>query len=205
MIKKYSLAALEKAINAALALDESMSLKLFALEGKLIELVISPLEVTFFICFRQGKLLLLDSTEATPDTVIHSSPLGLIRLSFLPASKARSLFNDKIRITGDVALGQSIKKIFDEINIDWEGHLAHFTGDVVAYQLGAMFRQGWAFQREIRTSLKHNLTEYLQEEMQWLPTREALQDFFHEVDELALDVERLEAHLTVLMDSYEIN
>ena len=44
-------------------------------------------------------------------------------------------------MTGDVELGQQVKTLFDEIDIDWEGHLARFTGDVVAFQVGSLFRQ----------------------------------------------------------------
>ncbi|MCK1850929.1 YihY/virulence factor BrkB family protein, partial [Legionella pneumophila] len=32
-----------------------------------------------------------------------------------------------------------------EIDIDWEGHLAHFTGDVVAHQIGSFVRKGLEF------------------------------------------------------------
>ena len=140
MLKKYSLIALQKAINHGLSLDENMPAKLQSLHDKVLEMVIAPLDTHFFIQFKNGELLLLDEYQGEADTVIHSNPLGLIRLSLLPASKARSLFNDKIRMSGDIELGQQVKKIFDEIDIDWEGHLAQFTGDVVAHQIGSIFR-----------------------------------------------------------------
>src|SRR4051794_31957483 len=130
MIKKYSLKALEKAINFALRLDEDLPLKMSKLQGKVIELVISPLEVGFFILFEPKGLRLKTKVLSPVNTTIFSSPLGLIRLSFLPASQARSLFNDKVRLTGDVELGLEVKKLFDNLDIDWEGHLAQFTGDV---------------------------------------------------------------------------
>ena len=136
MIKQCSLTVLQKAIEHALLLDETMPTKLKALDGKTLEIIISPLQVNFFICFVQGNLMLRPHIEGHPDTIIHSSPLGLIRLSLLPASKVRSLFNDKIKLSGDVELGQKVKELFDDIDIDWEGHLARFTGDVVAYQVG---------------------------------------------------------------------
>ncbi|MFW2570122.1 ubiquinone biosynthesis accessory factor UbiJ [Legionella sp. 29fVS95] len=205
MIKKYSLKALQKAINHALALDDSMPAKIAALQGKVLEIIIAPLGVNFFIHFDQQQLELLADYEGRPDTIIHSSPLGLIRLSFLPVSKARSLFNDKIRLSGDVELGQQVKKLFDELDIDWEGHLAHFTGDVVAHQLGSLVRHGLAFKKQLGESLRNNLTDYLQEELAAVPPREEIDDFFNDIDKLALDVERLQAHINQLMAGHEFN
>ncbi|QEY50023.1 ubiquinone biosynthesis accessory factor UbiJ [Legionella longbeachae] len=205
MLKKYSLKALQKAINKAVQLDESMPAKLQALDKKCIEMVISPLNVNFFILFENREIVLLDHYDKEADTVIHSSPLGLIRLSLLPASKARSLFNDKIRITGDTELGQHIKKLFDEMDIDWEGHLAHFTGDVVAHQIGSFFRKGLQFKKQVDESIRQNMAEYLQEELRVVPSKYELEDFFAEIDELSLSVERLQAHVNQLINHYEIH
>ncbi len=202
MLKKYSLKALEKAINHALRLDEQASSKLKALNGKVLEIVLAPLDVRFFIQFNE-HIALLDGFEGPVDTTIHSSPIGLIRLSVLPASQARSVFNENIRISGDVELGRQIKRLFDELDIDWEGHLAHFTGDVVAYQIGSMVRKGLAFKNQFKESLRQNMTEYLQEELQVLPSADELHDFFNDIDELVMDVDRLEAHLQRLVNCHE--
>ncbi len=205
MIKKYSLKALQKAINHALALDETMAAKIATLDGKVLEVIVTPLSVNFFICFEEQQLQLLDNYEGQADTIIHSSPLGLIRLSFLPASKARSLFNDKIRLSGDVELGQQVKKLFDELDIDWEGHLAHFTGDVVAHQLGSFVRQGLAFKKQISDSMRHNLSDYLHGELRAFPPREEIDDFFCDIDKLSLDVERLQAQVNQLTANHEFD
>ncbi|WP_131782024.1 ubiquinone biosynthesis accessory factor UbiJ [Legionella gresilensis] len=198
MIKKYSLKALQAAINQALFLDESMPTKIKTFEGKVIEIIIAPLNVNFYITFKAEQLCLLERVTNEPDTIIHSNPLGLIRLSFLPASKARSLFNDKMRVSGDIELGLAIKKLFDEVEIDWEGHLAHFTGDVIAYQLGSMIRRGVDFKRQLSASLQNNMTDYLQEELRLFPTPEEVENFFTDIDHLVLDVERLHAQINLL-------
>lgn len=199
MLKKYSLKALQKAINQAMSLDDMMHSKLLSLDGKVLEMIISPLNVTFFIQFLNGEMLLLDQYDGHADTVIHSNPIGLIRLSLLPPSKARSLFNDKIRMSGDIEFGQHVKKLFDEMDIDWEGHLAHFTGDVVAHQIGSFIRKGMEFKNQFSSSMKQNVTEFLQEELKVLPSRNELEDFFNDVDDLSLSVERLQARITQLL------
>ncbi|HEN5592914.1 TPA: SCP2 sterol-binding domain-containing protein [Legionella pneumophila] len=205
MLKEYSLKALQTAINQAMKLDEQMPQKLQKLDGKTLEMVITPLNVNFYIRFKGSEMQLLHRIDGRPDTIIHSNPIGLIRLSLLPTSKARSLFNDKIRISGDIELGQSVKKLFDEIDIDWEGHLAHFTGDVVAHQIGSFVRKGLEFNNQFSTSMQQNITEFLQEELRICPSRNELEDFFAEVDELVLSVDRLQAHINNLMSDDEGN
>lgn len=193
MIKQYTLKTLQIAFNKALTLDTDTSTKLQALQGKVLKVSITPLQVDFYIQFGTEGLILLAEYDAPPDTIIQSSPLGLIRLTLLPASKARSLFNDAIIITGDVELGQRIKHIFDQVDIDWEGLLAQVTGDVVAYRIGSFFRKSLVCTQQIKNSFSQSFTEYLQEEVLILPPKEALQDFFKDIDDLSLSVERLEA------------
>lgn len=198
MIKQYSLKVLQKAINKAMGLDDSMAAKLRLLEGKIIQIVILPLQVHFFITFTAGEIVLMANAPKAPDTVIESSPLGLIRLSLLPVSKARSLFHDEVKLSGDIELGQQIKKLFDELDIDWEGHLANFTGDVVAYQIGSLLRRGRDFKNGVSKSLQNNVSEYLHEELRSFPPKEELNDFYDDVDKLTDDIERLAAQINYL-------
>lgn len=201
MLKKYSLKTLQKAINAALSLDEHMPEKLQAIDNKVLKIIITPLHVHFFIRFSNQEILLLEDYDASPDTIINSSPIGLIRLSLLPTSKARSLFNDKVHMSGDIELGQQVKQLFDQLDIDWEGHLAQFTGDVVAHQIGSLVRKGIHFKNQLTESMRLNISEYLQEELSLVPSKNELDDFFNDIDELSLDVERLNAQINQLMSS----
>jgi ubiquinone biosynthesis protein UbiJ len=198
-MKHYALVALQKACHHALALDESMPSKLLKLNGRVIKIVVNPLKLVFYIQFHDGQMLFLEKFSGEVDTTIQSSPLGFIRLSLLPASKLRSLFNEQIQISGDVELGQQVKQLFDELDIDWEGHLAQFTGDAVAHQFGVFIRHGKAFAERFSQSMCDNVTEYLQEEVRLTPSPEEVTDFFNDVDELVLDVERLSARVHLLI------
>ena len=91
------------------------------------------------------------------------------------------------------------------MDIDWEGHLAHFTGDVVAYQIGSLFRKGRSFKQQLGSSLQQNITEYLQEELRVFPSKNELDDFFHDVDALSLHTERLQAHIEHLVKTHDSN
>lgn len=193
IIKQYSLIALQKAMNHALALDPETKPRIGALKGKAIKIIVSPLDIHFFMHFQGDSIALLANYVDEPNTTIRSSPLGLIRLSLLPSSKVRSLFNDQIQISGDTELGQAVKQLFDELDIDWEGHLAHFTGDVAAHQIGRLVKRGMRFKDSLKTSLTHNLSDYIQEETNLTPPTAAIRDFMDDIDDLRLEVERLEA------------
>jgi ubiquinone biosynthesis protein UbiJ len=136
MIKDFSLKTLELAINTALKMDTQYIDKLTPLAHHSVELIVMPFQISFFMAFREDHITLSSTQNKPADTIIQSSPMGFIRLSFLPSSKARSLFNDKIRISGNTELGMAIKKLFDGLDLDWEGHIASFTGDIVAHQIG---------------------------------------------------------------------
>ena len=101
----------------------------------------------------------------------------------------------------DIELGQQVKQLFDQIDIDWEGHLAQFTGDVVAHQIGSLMRKALQFKNQISESMRLNINEYLQEELSLIPSRNELEDFFKDIDELSVDLERLTAHVNQLMSS----
>lgn len=205
MIKHVSLNALQYAINSTLALDENISQKIAPLENKVIQIKIAPLDVCFYMSFVAAQVQLEASTDKTVDTTIESSPLGLIRLGLLPMSKVRTLFNDQVKMRGNTEVGQHVKTLFDTLDIDWEGHLAAITGDVVAYQVGSMFRKGKQFKAHFGSSMRENITDYLQEEVRAFPPKEEVNDFFNDVYTLSNQVERLDAHLRQLKKKHEEN
>jgi len=199
MIKKYSLIALEKIINQTFSLDDTMAERLQKLDGKVLKIVINPMQIELFLSFANQKIHLTNHSDHTPDTIIHSKPLALLQMGFLPSNQIRSLFQDKIHLSGDAELGQEVKKLFEELDIDWETHLARLTGDAVAFKIGDIFRRGKAWQQQVTSSLHATISDYIHEEAQIFPPREEVNDFFHAIDDLALAVERLQAKINQLV------
>jgi len=94
-----------------------------------------------------------------------------------------------------VEAGQAFKAALDELDIDWEEQLAGITGDMVAHQLGNTMRSAGNWLRQGRTTLEQDLGEYLQEELRVVPTRIEIENFIADVDQLRMDLERLEARI----------
>lgn len=205
MLKEYSLPPLQFALNRALSLDPNHIEKLKPFLEKCIKINIVPLNFSFFMRFIDNEIALKASDSCEPDAILHASPIGLIRLSLLPASSARSLFNDRLRIEGDTELGMQLKQLFDSLDLDWEGHLARFTGDMVAQQFGRFIRKSVEKTKAIHQSFKRQTQEYIYHEAAVTPSQAELANFYDDVDELMLDTERLEAKITLFIEQHNEN
>ena len=102
-------------------------------------------------------------------------------------------FADDVEIEGNIELGQQLIDLFDHLQIDWEEQLSHITGDIPAYHIGQLARKISSWVQHTNESLTTNINDYIHEEAQWLPTREALNDFFNDIDQLRSDTDRIEA------------
>ena len=96
-------------------------------------------------------------------------------------------------------LGQHVKKLWNELNI------TQLSSEEVVQQIGSLLSKGKELKKQFTESVHHNIAEYLQEELDIFPSRDELNDFFNEIDDLSLSVGRLQAHVNQLMSAHEIN
>lgn len=193
MIETIALAPLEKAINHYLSMDPDVYQKRKALDGKCLKLVIKP--CTLYFLFEKEKIHVLSSSKQKPDATLIGYPLAFLKLHFSDDAELFSLFKGEITMEGDIEVGQRVKTLFDTIDIDWEEHLSQLTGDIVAHQLTNIVKKTKDIGSRLIKSTQLNMTDYLQEECRILPTREELSDFFDDIDNLRLRLDRLEAHM----------
>lgn len=181
---------LEQALNSYLSLDENYQEKLQPLVGKTLQVNMAP--ITMMIVFEATGVKLSDSIEGDVTTTLSGHPLAFIKLQFSDSSDF-SLFKQDMRIEGDIEFGQQAKAFFDTIDIDWEEHLSRLTGDIVAHNLSQLVSKTRKKSQQVATSFQQNIDEYLKEEINLLPAKEAVDDFMDDVDALRLRVDRLEA------------
>lgn len=194
------IAGLESVINRYLRLDPDTGARMAALSGHCIGIDLQGIDLQLFIYPGQNGIQLSDHIDAEPDTVLHGTPLGMARLG-LGQSTEKTLFSGAVNITGDVETGQAFKAVLDAMEIDWEEHLSMFTGDVIAHQLGNMAKRTGQAIRHSRHTLEQDIGEYLQEELQMLPSRIETENFSAAVTRISIDAERLEARIKRLQDS----
>jgi ubiquinone biosynthesis protein UbiJ len=66
---------------------------------------------------------------------------------------------------------------------------------VPAYRINQFFKKTKSWFVYAEQSCAKDINEYIHEEAKWLPAREALQDLFDDIDDLRMDVDRLEARI----------
>jgi len=199
MVKSFLLEQVENALNRYLALDPEFQKHLAPLKGKIITVELAVLNSLFQLTFLEKGLELSPGQNLAAEMKIRGTPLNLLSLA-LRGDKKRGFFASDVTIEGDAELGQQITQLFDQVDIDWEEHLAQALGDLPAHKLSRFTKGLFNWGKQAKNSLTQNMNEYIHEEKPWFPPQEALEDFFRNVDDLRLDVDRLEARVKHLVE-----
>ena len=197
LIKPLLTSALETALNQYLSLDEDVSLFLTPMAGKVIAINIQPFNEMLYFCPTTDKIQLLEHYGSEVDATISGtlSALGLMGLSSTPM---RSIFSGEVKIEGDTHVAHKFQQLFDKLDIDLEEKLSQFTGDIIAHKIGKLFRTSQNWTAETIETFKLNSKEFLQEETRDLPAEPEADIFYHQVDKLRSDFDRLTARIEQL-------
>lgn len=185
---------IENALNHYLALDPESKQRMQLLQDKIVTIELLGISLNFQLVFSDGKIKLAWDNFANPDLTIKGTPLNLLHMSIARNSRAR-FFAEDVVVEGNMELAQTVLAIFDELDVDWEEQLSRWLGDVPAHQTSRLVRSITGFTKRLRQSLLGSVNEYVHEEVELFPQSERLQHFFREIDELRMDVDRLEARL----------
>jgi ubiquinone biosynthesis protein UbiJ len=190
ILKPLLMSALETALNKYLSLDEDIGFFLAPLAGKVIAVTIQPFDETVYLCPTPESIQLLDHIADQPDTHLIGSvfALGLMGLSSKPM---RSIFSGEVKIEGDMTTGRRFQELFAKLDIDLEEKLSHYTGDIIAHQIGQFFRAGQNWAKDSIETFRLNTSEFLQEESRDLPAGPEMDIFYRQVDELRTRFDRL--------------
>lgn len=195
------LAAAEAAINAVLALDAEGAARLAAVQGQVLEVVLTGFGTRIYVLPGESRLFLYATYDAEPDCVVHASPVALLGM-VTSEHREDAVFAGAIRIDGDNRVAQTLGEVFRGLDIDWEELLAKRLGDTLAHGLMERARAGERWARRSGDVSRENLREYLQEEAAVVPSRQQLDAFLAAVDTLRDDVERLAARVERLAQQH---
>lgn len=201
MLSVAALAGLEQALNAALALDPKTVERLGRLQGRVIAIELQGTGIRLLLQPEQNGLRLMGHYEGQVDTTLSGAPFALLRMS--TGRTGEGLFKGGVEIDGDVELGQQIQRVFEKLDIDWEEHLSHLTGDIIAHQVGNAVRGLLNWGERAADHLGQDTADYLQEEAEILPLPWEVAEFLEQVDTLRSDADRLEARVKRLQRKLE--
>lgn len=191
---------LEKAINRYLALDSESKKRIHSLQNKIVTLELRGTPLTMQMIFSYDTVQLKWDDFVDPDLIIRGTPLNLLHMSL--ATDRRKFFAEDIIIEGNMELAQQVLAVFDELEIDWEDYMSTWVGDVPAYQTGRIMRHLKNTHERMRKLFSYNINEYVHEEINLFPPKEELQQYFREVDELRMAVDRLEARIEKIKEKW---
>jgi ubiquinone biosynthesis accessory factor UbiJ len=188
--------ALERAINAALAMDPGAEKKLQPLNGCVLEIRISNLNQSLFIGAKGNRVLLL-SAEHSPTVTMTASLLTLAKLA-AKRDSAALIANRDLSFSGDAVRAQQIQRFTDNLDIDWEGLLARFIGDTPAKFLTSGAKQSLTLAKTFGQNFARDLEEFIKYELRLLPSRALADKQFDAIDQLRIASDRLEARVKAL-------
>jgi ubiquinone biosynthesis protein UbiJ len=128
---------------------------------------------------------------------LRGTPLQMAG-AMLAKENRQHFFAEDLVMEGDAEIGLQVVDLFDSLHIDWEDYLAQLVGDTSAYHVSRFIKKVENWLQQSEQSLSNNISEYIHEEAKWLPSREALQDFFNDIDRIRMDIDRAEATIQQL-------
>ncbi|MEM9209438.1 MAG: SCP2 sterol-binding domain-containing protein [Pseudomonadota bacterium] len=166
------------------------------LAGKVVAIRVRDTSLAmYFAIDADGISMSLDGPE--PDLAITGT---LFSLASLAASGGEGALRDgSFEVAGDVYTAQAFQQLMSYGKPDLEEELSGLVGDVAAHTIGDAARSIGAWMVEARGTMRQNVSEYLQEESQAVPSRYEVDRFRQRVNTLRDDVDRLEARLTRLV------
>lgn len=163
------------------------------LEGKVVAVRVRNTGLAMYFRVEADEVSLLRDYDAEPDAAITGSPVTLAKLATRSGESA--VRDGSLELTGDAEVARSFQRLLRYGKPDLEEELSGMIGDVAAHEIGGFARQLSRWGQEARSTLRQNLSEYLQEESRAVPTRYEVDSFYSRVDTLRDDVARMDMRL----------
>ncbi len=182
---------LELILNTAIQLDEMKGVTFSTLENQVIAITLTPIQQPLYFLVVQNTIAVQSHLEGEANAHIHTS---LQDFACLPIHQ--TLPNAKL--SGDAQQAQQFIDALCTLDIDWEEQLSHYTGDLIAFKVGHGIRSLFKTQQKIQHNLSQILKEYLQFEMEAMPTQDQVKRFCQDVENMTTHTHALETRINAL-------
>ncbi len=161
------------------------------LDGACAAIRVSNTSLATYLLVDSGRVSLTADHTREPDVVVSGSFLSLLQLA---GSASEDLIRKgDVELVGDVHIAAQLQKLLLLARPDAEEELSRFIGDVAAHSIGNAVRSLGEWGLNARGTMRQNVSEYLQQESQAVPSRYEVERFRTRVESLRDDVARLEA------------
>ena len=163
------------------------------LEDRVFAVRVKDTALAMYIIVGPGEISLASEYSDDPDVIVSGSLLSLARLAGPEGDAA--LRDSAIDLTGDEEIALQFQDLLRYGRPDLEEELSGVVGDVVANTVGEFARNLERWGKEARSTLRQNVSEYLQEESRTVPSRYEMDVFRQQAESLRDDVARFDARL----------
>ncbi|MCK9534278.1 MAG: SCP2 sterol-binding domain-containing protein [Pseudomonas sp.] len=198
MLTQFALASAELAVNRVLSLDSTAQARLAPLAGKVIALACTTPAITLYLIPLDSGLQVSQQWRAPADCSL-SAPAQLLLKLVTSTDKSAVLHHPDVTLEGNSALLMELADILQNLELDWEYEVSRWLGPVPTALLSGHLRSRYNWLTESTNSLHLNTADYLAEESRVLVGSTEAQLCFNHIDQLKLDLDRLDARIALLL------
>ncbi len=191
-------ASIETAINSLQKLDAMAAARRDKLSGLVFSVEIKEIGKPLFFVISRQQIDVLSRFEGQPDCIIRLSAGAIDDLK--DSSKTTQLIlEEKLEVEGDIQKVQQFGELLTEMEIDWEEHLSHYVGDILAHKAcyGAKQLKNIADAQFFR--MHKNAAAYVTEELRLAPGPLEVACFCDDVEQLQRDFDAVNKRVETLI------
>lgn len=196
VVKTACLAALEKKINGLLNLDPVTLDRLSDHFGCVVEFHCLEPNFQCYATLLEHYVCLSGVYEGEADVCFSGTMVSFAQL----AGDRKTAFNNiqGVSVTGNEALIQALEQIHLDMELDWEKPVVDALGVIPGHWLAQGIRFTGQQFNQLKEIAEQNLSEYVQEELQLIPTRIEIEGFQTDVENLEDSVDQLAEKIETL-------
>jgi len=187
-----ALAALEAGLNRALRLSAGSQAQLAQLEDCVFALHCTAPTLDVYLHPGAQGIRLTGVHHGPVTTSIRGEASDFTELA-TASDPTATLINGALALEGDSGPLIELQHILATLDVDWEAPLVASLGDVAGHQLAQLLRHAFGWGRQASASLARQVTEFIHEEARLSPPPLEAEDFYRDVAELGMRVDRLES------------
>ena len=189
--------AIEVTLGEAIRLNEVQGREFEPLEDSVIALYLSDIKQSFNFLFTSYGVTVSSGDSQNESSQMADSTIETTIRELMSLPKRAGLPN--CVLTGDVVKAEQFIHALASLEIDWGEHLSHYTGDLIAFKVGHGIRSLLQAKQSFKAQAGETLKEYLQFELQTLPTQSQVKHFNQQVNETATALDALEQRIDQLI------
>lgn len=198
LVPTFLIAQLEKAANGALKYAPVTRIQMVPLKGKSLGIHLQRPGIPLQLYVDKREIQIHSNWEIETDVTIKGPAMSLVRQLTKTQNTPADLMQNGIEIVGDQELAEQFISLLRNLDVDFEGILADFIGDIAARQLGNFARTGLEIFHQAATTFAEQTKRFIAEDQSMVVSPFEFDQFKTEVDDIRQRGDRLQARVQQL-------